>query len=207
MINHNKKDGNLSTPKHSHTPLAAETLFAYTESPHFVLPKAGKRYGMNRDRIEDHDLPDISLSTDLGKYEAESEFTENFSNEKNSIDPLRTEGKAADSRRVSFNLNATETHLIDGVKQMTQTEKHLVWYNKQEIELIKSRNNQTIELMEMGRSDPELNDHCYRGLECKLQGFGELLTKHRMRSKAAVLVGQSRQEMKQKPDPITLATA
>ena len=69
------------------------------------------------------------------------------------------------SRHVTFDIGATNIHLIEQVKDMTAEEVEAKWYGENELTQIKSQNKLAANFMRVGLKQPELRGHCFRGLE------------------------------------------
>jgi hypothetical protein len=71
----------------------------------------------------------------------------------------------ASSSTIRFDLDNIAVHPVERIDDVSQAERDMRWYGKADYDIIKARNNLTVKVMKVGRHNPELFGHCYRGLE------------------------------------------
>jgi len=92
---------------------------------------------------------------------------------------VRTESTASDNSRedsfcyafkqgVRFDLHNTTVRTIEDRASMTKEERQASWYNRESYGVISRSIDITMQLMMIGRENPEQYGLCYRGLESRL---------------------------------------
>jgi hypothetical protein len=108
----------------------------------------------------------------------------------------------APSSTIRFDLDNISVHPVERIDEISQAEKDMKWYGKADYDIIKARNNLTVKVMKVGRQNPELFGHCYRGLEDRQAVMKRRRGSTRNRS---VLKEQKRQILQDKRNPELLA--
>jgi len=116
--------------------------------------------------------------------------------------------RSTDRSEVRFDLRNTSVRSIESRISMTDDEREASWYSREAYKIIRgSAGGITIQLMEVGRKNPERFGHCYRGLEPCLAENKKIIDDELTLATHAVLREQSRQKGKGISNPSALRTA
>jgi hypothetical protein len=80
--------------------------------------------------------------------------------------------------------------------EIASDERLAVWHNQESFDIINGANNIAVQLMQIGRENPEDFGHCYRGLENRLPANRKLRDGRIDAARDAVLQEQARQRSK-----------
>ena len=108
--------------------------------------------------------------------------------------------------RVRFDLRNNVVIPMRHNADIPDDERQAVWYSRESFDVINGANNIAIQLMQIGRENPEAFGHCYRGLENRLPGNRKLRDGRIDTAHDAVLQEQARQRSKRVLNASSLRT-
>jgi hypothetical protein len=106
---------------------------------------------------------------------------------------------------IRFDLENIAVHPVERIDEVSQAERDMKWYGKADYDIIKARNNLTVKVMKVGRQNPELFGHCYRGLEHRQAVMQRRKDSTRNPLFRSIFEEQKRQILQNKRNPELLA--
>jgi hypothetical protein len=114
-------------------------------------------------------------------------------------------GKMPEGRCSVDFVDQAEFHVLE-FEMYDDDERDLVWYTREEYDIIKARNSLIIKMMKAGTFE-ESNEHSFRGLEHKLKDGFKKRRHHKFAALNAVLEEQDKQYNKSSIDQEIIASA